>query len=150
MKTRNVALCSKVFHVPYEYLWNYLTNPLMFPVLYPNWIAEIRLRKQDEYEVKSPSGDRFYLYIHTNSEYGIIDFKMIDQEGREDICHTRLLPVDEGSTAIIHAMIEKQNSEITAAEWQAYRETIEDDCENARKIVENVYMNSGLLEPEPQ
>jgi hypothetical protein len=148
MKSGKVELCSKVFQVPHEYLWNYLTNPLMFPVLYPNWVAEIRLRKQDEYEVRSPSGDWFNLHIHTNKVYGIIDFKLMDQSGREDICHSRLLPVNESSTAIIHAIVEKQNSEKTLAGWQAYRDSIEEDYENACKIVENVFINSGLLEPE--
>ncbi len=143
MTVSKTDVISKAFQVSYDYLWNYVTNPLMFPVLYPNWISEINLLRFNHYLAKDAAGNSFKVIPCLNKDFGIVDFRVIRQNEKEELHRSRLIPLGDHSTILVHLVVENLEYEATPFNLSAIKDTLESDYENARRIIENVYANQS-------
>ncbi len=140
--SNEIDTISEVFEVPYDYLWDYITNPLMFPVLYPNWVTIVNMTRKNEFSALGPSGEKFIIIPDLNKEYGVIDFKTVDKKGDKKTYRSRLVAIDSCKTVLVRLIYHLNGIDDPDFNWETYKSTIHKDYKNARKIVENVFHNN--------
>lgn len=95
---------SSVFvDAPFDIVWAWITDPLRFPTIYPNWTSEVTRGPRGEgYEGVAPNGDTFKIVPKLDRAHGVADFEIVDEEGNVELSRARVFPLKAGGCAIIH------------------------------------------------
>jgi hypothetical protein len=135
-------LSSVRFRLPFDVVWDKLTNPLEFPGLYPAWTARVEpAGSPGAYSGVGPAGDRFTIRPILSREHGVIDFEVLDERGQVERSRSRLFPLGTDGCVLVHLAERWEGAD--DALWAEHRRRTDRDLENARRVVE-----AGIRGPE--
>jgi len=102
-----------------------------YPQIYPFWLSEIKEVDINSYEGKGPHGE-YKFTRNIEHEFGIVDLKIGDESSR-----TRLFPLDNESTVVIHLAVRWKDMKNHLA-WFFYKRGVDKDFKNAKKVIEEL------------
>ncbi len=133
----NTHISSLLINVPFDFLWQQLSNPLNFPQLYPHWTSQVESKGNGEFEGVAPEGDLLTITPYISKEQGVIDFKIVAPTGNEELSRSRIFPLKTGGCMYIHLAVQWEG--IDHEGWEAFKQGTDRDLENARVIIEQQY-----------
>lgn len=114
---------------PYAEVWAWVSQPMNFPKLYPNWVKDITELSENNYEVTMPEGYKHTMESKINKETGSIDFDVNPGE----VSRSRLIPLSENETLYIHIAVKgDQPDEL----FKIIMENVDKDYINAKAVIE--------------
>lgn len=134
---RNIHFTNIVIQKPYEIVWDWLSNPIKYSKIYPNWVAKVNELEKDKYEITDKRNRKSLVIREINKDKGSIDLKIEDE-----ISRTRLFPLNN-DTIVIHVGTrwEKMQNPLF---WFLYKKTVDKDFKNAKKIIEESPMHCSV------
>jgi hypothetical protein len=136
-------ISSFFFNLSFDFLWEYLTDPLNFPEIYPNWTSQVTKAENGEFLGIAPTGDSFTIVPQTNYKYGIIDFKIIDELGKIEWSRSRVFPLKTGGCIYIHLAVRWDGVDDDV--WREHQKLTDKDLEHAKTILEQRFHNDNKI-----
>ena len=134
-QTRDDIHVSAVsFEAPIEAVWQWLTDPLRFPRIYPKWTRSVELRDDGSFAAVGPAGDSFRIVPHINREHGVIDFQVVDADDNVELSRSRLLPTKGDSCTLIHLAVRWDG--IDDQGWEQHKRDTDSDLAHVKQIIE--------------
>jgi hypothetical protein len=133
----NTHISALMFDVPFNTLWERLSNPLNFPELYPSWTIRVERKNDREFNGIAPEGDSFTITPYVNREQGVIDFKIVDRAGHEEWSRSRIFPLQLCSCMYVHLAVRWKG--IDDEFWEVFKQGTDRDIENAKAVLERQY-----------
>ena len=126
---KRVHVTDLVIHAPFKSAWTWLSDPLKYPTLYPNWIKTVELIDGDRFKVNDQFGKSYEIRRVLDHEFGIIDIEVGAERSR-----MRIYSLGEHETGLIH--IATRWAGISRLFWFFHQRTTDKDLENAMKVIE--------------
>jgi len=118
---------------PFDIVWQWLSNPLNYEKLYPNWIKKIIIASDGVYKVEDRFGKTYMMDVKLAKEYGIIDLYIHLPSG-EEVSQSRVYPLSDTETAVVH--VAKRWSGANAFVWFFHKTNTDRDFAHAKKTIE--------------
>ena len=115
-------------------VWRWVTDPLNFPTIYPNWTASVEASTDGGYAATGAAGDRFLILPQLDRRHGVIDFEVVDGDGNVELSRSRLFEMKGGGATLIHLAVRWEG--VDDAAWERHRRGTEDDLANAKRVIE--------------
>lgn len=128
---KDIHLTRIIIERPYDVVWKIISNPLNYPQIYPFWLSEVKKVDPNSYEGKGPHGE-YKFTRKIEHEFGIVDLQLGEESSR-----TRLFPLDEGSTVVIHLAVRWKDMN-NPLNWFFYKKGVDKDFKNAKKVIEKL------------
>jgi len=128
---KNIHFTNTIIQKPYKVVWSWLSDPTKYPKIYPNWVAKVNTLEKDKYEIIDKRNQKSIVIRDINEDQGNINLKI----GNE-ISRTRLFPLDNNNTIVIHVGSRWKQMQ-NPLFWFLYKKTVDKDFKNAKKVIEN-------------
>lgn len=127
---KDIHITKIIIKKPYKTVWKWLSNPMTYSEIYPNWVSKIENIGDNYFQLKGTHNEDYKIQKITDENKGIIDLKI----GKE-LSRTRLFLIDKDDTLVIHIGVrwEDMNNPIL---WFFYKRSVDKDFKNAKKIIE--------------
>ncbi|MBI4041202.1 MAG: hypothetical protein HY390_04980 [Deltaproteobacteria bacterium] len=126
---KDTYISEVVVAKPFDVVWEWISNPLKYAEIYPNWIKSVEQRSQNIFQVQDQFGSTYDIELIANKIYGIVDLSI-----GPEISRSRLYALDEHRTAIVHFSKRLKNSSLIV--WFFHKLTTDKDLKHAKKIIE--------------
>lgn len=133
VKDADVHVSTITFDLPYDVVWDWLSDPLRFPVIYPNWTAEVSLIK-DKYLALAPDGEKMMIKPVLDRVHGVIDFQ-VDATGNVELSRSRLFETGDGRCTLVHLAVRWEG--LDDVQWREHRLKTDHDLEIAKHQIES-------------
>lgn len=126
---KNIHFTNIVIQKPYAVVWNWLSDPMKYPKLYPGWAARTEKVGKDKYEITNKQNRKSIVVRKMNRGKGAIDLIIGDE-----LSQTRIFPL-KSDTIVVHigSRWKQMRNPIS---WLLYKSTVNSDFKNAKKIME--------------
>lgn len=128
---QDIHITKIVVRKPYDKVWAWISNPMNYPRIYPFWIAKIKEIEADSYEAEGSRGHIYKFSRVIEKKFGVVDLKI-----GEELSRTRLFPLNENNTVIIHLGVRWKQMK-NPLFWFFYKRSVDKDFKNTKKIIEN-------------
>jgi len=135
-------ISSLFFNLPFDFVWEHLTNPMSFPEIYPNWVSHVEIAVNGEFHGVAPAGDTFIIFPQTSREYGVIDFKIIDESGNVEWSRSRIFELKTGGCIYVHLAVRWDG--VDDDFWNEHKKLTDADLENAKMLLEQRFQARNL------
>jgi|SRR3989338_1329827 len=127
---RDFHVTKVVINKPFNIVWEWVTNPLKFPEIYPNWVKEIKKTGENTYFVTTPSGWAHSMTTKFDIKTGTIDFDIDPGESSR----SRIFAI--GSGAVVHIHMAVKHPQVPSEIWEDLKNAVDQDYLNAKKVIE--------------
>ncbi len=114
---------------PYEEVWMWISNPIKYSILYPNWIKSIIHISANKYHVEDQFGGSYDIDVLLKHDTGVIDLKI-----GPETSHLQISSLAQSKTSLIHTARRWEGA--NALVWFFHKRTTDKDFENAKKVIE--------------
>lgn len=135
---QDTHVSSVLVDAPFDAVWAWITDPVRFPIIYPNWTSEIRkvtAADGERYEGVAPNGDRFEIVPRLDRAHGVVDFGIVNEGGTAELSRAaRVLPLKEGGCVIVHLAYRLEG--VNEVFWEHFKAGTDTDLEHAKDVIE--------------
>ena len=125
----NTYTTKVVIDKPFDVVWSWVSDPLKYPKIYPNWVKTITKKSEQNYQVDDQFGGSYDIELIANKDYGIVDLQI-----GPEASFLRLYRLDEIRTVVIH--LAKRWKAESFVIWFFHKITTDKDFKNAKKVIE--------------
>lgn len=133
MATESFHVSTIYVRAPFEEVWPWVTDPLLFPTIYPLWTSEVRHASEGRYEARGPEGDQFVIVPDLDRAHGLINFDIIDMMGRVERSRSRLFEVGD-HCVLVH--VAQRWEALDDEGWELHKRSTDADLERVRELIE--------------
>lgn len=118
-----------IVNKPYDVVWGWVSDPLKYPTIYPNWLKTVSGMGGDSFHIEDQFGHSFDMKAVRSREHGTVDLTMGEESSR-----SRVYRLDENRTAIVH--LAKRWKGSTFVVWFFHKLTTDRDFRHAKQVIE--------------
>ena len=82
---------------PAGVVWERLSDPLNYPVIYPNWVKTAAYSHDNVFRIEDQFGGVYNIELLKNKEFGAIDLRIGDE-----LSQTRVFPAGADRAVVVH------------------------------------------------
>ncbi len=137
----DVHVSAVVIEAPLELVWEWVTEPMRFPTLYPGWTSSVQPRSDGGYDAVGPAGGSFRIVPVLSFEHGVVDFEIVEGDGKVELSRMRVCELKRGGCALVHLGVrfDSDNS------WEEHKDATDVDFLRVKQIVESAAKSESPL-----
>lgn len=128
------SISAAFIDAPPAVVWQWITDPLNFPAIYPNWTANVEERTERGYAATGPAGERFRIVPKLDRAHGVVDFEVIGAEGNVELSRSRLFDMKGGGCTLVHLAVRWDG--VDDVGWEQHKRATDEDLANAKRLIE--------------